>query len=108
MLVDEVLDLALLAGQPAGLCEGAGLEHDLQLVFIGQAVGHDLELQLAHSADDEIGAKLGTEQLGHALFSQSLKRLLQVLGLERVLDPHPLQDSRGEVGQAGEPHQAGF
>ena len=74
----------------------------VQRVFVAQPVGHDLELQLADGADDEVRADLGAEQLGDAFLGQALQRLLQVLGLERILDPHALQDFRREVGQAGE------
>ena len=82
------------------------LEDDLQPVFLAQTVGHDLELQLAHGADDEVRADLGAEQLGDAFLGQAVERLLQVFGLERILDPDALEDFRGEVGQAGEADQA--
>ena len=108
MFAHEVLEVGLFAQDPARLAVGAGFEDDVQLVFLPEAVSHHLELKLAHGADDEVRADAGPEQLGDALLGQAFQRFLQVLGLQRILHPHALEDFRGEVGQAGEPQGPAF
>ena len=60
------------------------------------------ELQTSHHTDHPIGAQLGFEDLGHPFFGEAFQCAAQMFRLHGVVEPHPLQNLRGEIRNAGE------
>src|SRR6185437_13554346 len=72
----------------------------VDLVLAGQAVGDDLELQLADGAQQQGVAVHALEHLDRALLAELLQAFLQLLRLERIARPRDAEELRGEVRNA--------
>jgi hypothetical protein len=80
------LRCALLVGegQPARRVDVGRLEDGIDLVFGLQALGDDLELQVADRAEQQRAAGEVFEDLDRALFAEFLQAFLQLLALQRI------------------------
>src|SRR6202011_4337996 len=78
--------LLILKADPARHGDIDGLEHALNAVFVLQAKGHDLELQLADGAENQVIIAQRLEQLGRAFLAQLRQTLLQGLHAQRILE----------------------
>mmetsp|Transcript_26231 Transcript_26231/g.62007 ORF Transcript_26231/g.62007 Transcript_26231/m.62007 type:complete len:1071 (-) Transcript_26231:600-3812(-) len=101
LLAAAGLTLGVVAGDPAGHVVAGGHDAGLDAVLVLQPVGHHLELQLAHRAQQQHAAGLGAEDLDRALLAELAQTLAQLLGLERVGHLHRAEHFRRKEGQAG-------
>src|SRR5690606_11397485 len=104
---EELLDLDLalaggLGGDPAGGGVLDALVVGVDVVLALEAVLHDLELELADGADDEVAADERLEDLDRALLGELLEALGEGLGLEGALEEDAAEELGGEAGDAGE------
>ena len=99
----ELLELPRIrAMDPARRGDVDGLERALDAVFVRQPEGHDVELQLAHRAEDQVVVSKRPEELRGALLAELVETLLQRLHPQRVLQHGAAEYLRGEVRNARE------
>ena len=109
VLVAELLQLLrVVAADPARSSDADVLERGIHAVFVLQPVGHHVELQHAHRAEDQVVAHQRAEELGGAFLGQLRQALLQLLELERVTQTRAAEQFRREVGNAGERQRLAF
>lgn len=102
-LVGKLFEFLLVATfDPTSGVHGDRLVGALDLVFLLQTAGDDVELQHTDSAEDDVVAAGREEHLGGAFLGQLLEALAQLLGFERVFQAHAAEQLRGEVRDAGE------
>ena len=94
--------LAVVGRNPARELELALVELDRQAVFGREAVAQHVELQRADHADQRRRAVDRAEHLDDALLGHLLQRLLELLRLHGVGEPHAAHDFRREARHADE------
>src|ERR1700676_4631099 len=78
------------------------LEYALHAVFVLQAKGHDLELQLADGAENQIVVAQRLEELRGALLAELRQSFLQGLHPQRVFQNRAAKHFRGEIRNSRE------
>ena len=88
----ECLQLGfVVALYPAGFVQAHGLPATLGVVLVLQAVLDNLELQLAHGADNLAAVELVHEELRHTLSHQSIWEIAEVLRQEMAQYPEIIE-----------------
>ena len=95
-------------GEPARGGDVRGLVDRVDLVFGREALGDDLELQLADGTEHQRVRRRRLEHLDRAFLAQLLQALLQLLGLERVARARDAEEFRREIGDALERQRLAF
>ena len=103
VVLDELLQhLGIVGRDPARERELGGVPQHFEAVFVLEPHAQHVELQRADHADQRRRAVLRAEHLHDALLRELLQRLLQLLRLHGVGQPHAAQDFRREVRHADE------
>ena len=99
----KFLELArVVRADPARGMDIDRVKHALHAVFILQAKRHDLELQRADGAQNELVVAHRLEELRRALLAQLHQALGERLHAQRILQHRAAEELRREIGDTGE------
>ena len=86
----DLLDVDVVAKDPAGLCEGQAIELRVDAVLGLEAVLHDFELQPTDSAEDRIDEELVAlaVELDSTFVGELLEALFELLAAERIFQTY--------------------